>query len=110
MAHPQQLLRITIEIILVAARRTGGVARLTGGTSCSSRRKPGWLLLSVAVICVGIARAVQTGPVVVANGTVDARLSLALLGLVDAGNFARFLFYGWARLLGLPAWCLSCGA
>jgi len=53
MLTPQQLLRITIEIIFVLL---GGLVVWLGlsGHILFDRRKPGWLLLSVAVILWGL--------------------------------------------------------
>ena len=53
MLTPQQLLRTTIEIVFVLL---GGLVAWLGltGNILFDRRKPGWLLLSVAVILWGV--------------------------------------------------------
>ena len=81
MLTPQQLLRITIEILFVLL---GGLVVWLGltGHILFDRRKPGWLLLSVAVILWGV-RALYK-PVQWWSRTEQwtRGLSLAVLGVV----------------------------
>ena len=81
MLTPQQLLRITIEIIFVLL---GGLVVWLGltGHILFDRRKPGWLLLSVAVILWGLRALFK--PVQWWSRTEQwtRGLSLMLLGLV----------------------------
>src|SRR5260221_3823986 len=81
MLTPQQLLRITIEIIFVLL---GGLVVWLGltGHILFDRRKPGWLLLSVAVIFWGLRALFK--PVQWWSRTEQwtRGLSLMLLGLV----------------------------
>ncbi len=97
MLTPQQLLRITIEIIFVLL---GGLVVWLGltGHILFDRRKPGWLLLSVAVILWGLRALFK--PVRWWSRTEQwtRGLSLALLGLVMlAISRVSFLWVG--RLL-----------
>jgi len=79
MLTPQQVLRITIEIIL-CCWEGWCVARLSGHI-LFDRRKPGWLLLSIAIILWGVRALYKPGQMVVASRAVDARLSLNPAGL-----------------------------
>jgi hypothetical protein len=97
MLTPQQLLRITIEIIFVLL---GGLVVWLGltGHILFDRRKPGWLLLSLAVILWGLRALFK--PVQWWSRTEQwtRGLSLALLGLVMlAISHVPFLWVG--RLL-----------
>jgi hypothetical protein len=81
MLTPQQVLRITIEIIFVLL---GGLVVWLGlsGHILFDRRKPGWLLLSVAVIVWGL-RALYKPVQWWSRAEQWTRgLSLTLLGLV----------------------------
>ena len=97
MLTPQQVLRITIEIIFVLL---GGLVVWLGltGHILFDRRKPGWLLLSVAVILWGLRALFK--PVQWWSRTEQwtRGLSLMLLGLVMlAISRVSFLWVG--RLL-----------
>ena len=81
MFSPQQMLRITIEIIFVLL---GGLVVWLGltGDILFDRRKPGWVVLSVAVILWGV-RALSKPVRWWSRAEQWARgLSLTLLGLV----------------------------
>ena len=97
MLTPQQLLRITIEIIFVLL---GGLVVWLGltGHILFDRRKPGWLLLSVAVILWGLRALFKPVQWWSRAEQWTRGLSLALLGLVMlAISRVSFLWVG--RLL-----------
>jgi hypothetical protein len=105
MLTPQQMLRITIEIIFVLL---GGLVVWLGlsGHILFDRRKPGWLLLSAVVIVWGL-RALYR-PVRWWSRTEQwtRGLSLTLLGLVMlAVSRVPFLWVG--RLLALAGVLLA---
>ena len=97
MLTPQQVLRITIEIIFVLL---GGLVVWLGltGHILFDRRKPGWLLLSVAVILWGLRALFK--PVQWWSRTEQwtRGLSLMLLGLVMLA-ISRVPFFWVGRLL-----------
>jgi len=97
MLTPQQLLRTTIEIIFVLL---GGLVVCLGlsGHILFDRRKPGWLLLSVAVILWGLRALFKPVRWWSRTERWTRGLSLTLLGLVMlAISRVPFLWVG--RLL-----------
>src|ERR1700720_1010676 len=81
MLTPQQVLRITIETIFVLL---GGLVVWLGlsGHILFDRRKPGWLLLSVALILWGVRALYKPGQWWSRKEQWTRGLSLTLLGLV----------------------------
>jgi hypothetical protein len=81
MLTPQQVLRITIEIIFVLL---GGLVVWLGlsGHILFDRRKPGWLLLSIALILWGVRALYKPGQWWSRREQWTRGLSLTLLGLV----------------------------
>jgi hypothetical protein len=81
MLTPQQMLRITIELIFVLL---GGLVVWLGltGHILFDRRKPGWLVLSVAVILWGVRALYKPGQWWSRAEQWTRGLSLTLLGLV----------------------------
>jgi len=81
MLTPQQVLRITIEIIFVLL---GGLVVWLGlsGHILFDRRKPGWLLLSIALILWGVRALYKPGQWWSRKEQWTRGLSLTLLGLV----------------------------
>jgi hypothetical protein len=81
MLTPQQVLRITIELIFVLL---GGLVVWLGltGHILFDRRKPGWLVLSVAVILWGVRALYKPGQWWSRAEQWTRGLSLTLLGLV----------------------------
>ena len=81
MLTPQQVLRITIEIIFVLL---GGLVVWLGlsGHILFDRRKPGWLLLSIALILWGVRALYKPGQWWSRQEQWARGLSLTLLGLV----------------------------
>ena len=81
MLTPQQVLRITIEIIFVLL---GGLVVWLGlsGHILFDRRKPGWLLLSIALILWGVRALYKPGQWWSRQEQWTRGLSLTLLGLV----------------------------
>jgi hypothetical protein len=81
MLTPQQVLRITIEIIFVLL---GGLVVWLGlsGHILFDRRKPGWLLLGVALILWGVRALYKPGQWWSRQEQWTRGLSLTLLGLV----------------------------
>jgi hypothetical protein len=80
MLTPQQVLRITIEIIFVLL---GGLVVWLGlsGHILFDRRKPGWLLLSIALILWGVRALYKPGQWWSRQEQLTRGLSLTLLGL-----------------------------
>ena len=105
MLTPQQVLRITIEIIFVLL---GGLVVWLGltGHILFDRRKPGWLLLSVAVILWGLRALFK--PVELLTDELRRRVggtySLAELAAAyrDADTWARQAVADHAPSLGWP--------
>jgi len=96
MLTPQQVLRITIEIIFVLL---GGLVVWLGlsGHILFDRRKPGWLLLSIALILWACALSTSPGN----GGRVKSSGRATVVdpaGLGDAGDLARALRVGGALL------------
>ena|SRR5579859_4953283 len=81
MLTPQQMLRITIEIIFVLL---GGLVVWLGlsGYILFDRRKPGWLLLSVAIIFWGLRALYKPVQWWSRKEQWTRGLSLTLLGLI----------------------------
>jgi hypothetical protein len=81
MLTPQQMLRITIEIIFILL---GGLVVWLGlsGHILLDRRKPGWLLLSGAVIVWGLRAFYKPGPGWSRKEQRIRGLSLTFLGVV----------------------------
>jgi hypothetical protein len=81
MLTPQQVLRITIEIIFVLL---GGLVVWLGlsGHILFDRRKPGWLLLGIALILWGVRALYKPGQWWSRQEQWTRGLSLTLLGLV----------------------------
>ena len=81
MLTPQQVLRITVEIIFVLL---GGLVVWLGlsGHILFDRRKPGWLLLSTALILWGVRALYKPGQWWSRQEQWTRGLSLTLLGLV----------------------------
>jgi hypothetical protein len=81
MLTPQQVLRITVEIIFVLL---GGLVVWLGlsGHILFDRRKPGWLLLSIALILWGVRALYKPGQRWSHQEQWTRGLSLTLLGLV----------------------------
>jgi hypothetical protein len=81
MLTPQQVLRITIEIIFVLL---GGLVVWLGlsGHILFDRRKSGWLLLSIALILWGVRALYKPGQRWSRQEQWTRGLSLTLLGLV----------------------------
>ncbi len=81
MLTPQQVLRITIEIIFVLL---GGLVVWLGlsGHILFDRRNPGWLLLSIALILWGVRALYKPGQWWSRQEQWTRGLSLTLLGLV----------------------------
>jgi hypothetical protein len=81
MLTPQQVLRITIEIIFVLL---GGLVVWLGlsGHILFDRRKPGWLLLSIALILWGVRALYKPGQWWSRQEQWTRGLSLTLLGFV----------------------------
>ena len=97
MLTPQQVLRIAIEIIFVLL---GGLVVWLGlsGQIFFDRRKPGWLLLSIALILWGVRALYKPGQGRSRREQWTRGLSLTLLGLVMlAISRVPFLWVG--RLL-----------
>jgi hypothetical protein len=99
MLTPQQVLRITIEIIFVML---GGLVVWLGltGHILFDRRKPGWLLLSVALILWGVRALYKPGQWWSRKEQWTRALSLTLLGLVML-TISRVPFLWVGRLLAL---------
>ncbi len=97
MLTPQQLLRITIEIIFVLL---GGLVAWLGlsGHILFDRRKPGWLLLSVALILWGLRALYRPLQWWSRTEQWTRGLSLTLLGAVMLA-IARVPFLWVGRLL-----------
>jgi len=93
MLTPQQLLRITIEIIFVLL---GGLVVWLGLTGAHPVRPAKARLVAAerGGYLVGPPRTVQARRVVVANRTVDARALPGVAWFGDAGDFARFFSMG----------------
>ena len=81
MLTPQQVLRITIEIIFVLL---GALVVWLGlsGHILFDRRKPGWLLLSIALILWGVRALYKPGQWWSRQEQLTRGLSLTLLGFV----------------------------
>lgn len=97
MLTPQQVLRVTIEIIFVLL---GGLVVWLGLSEhiLFDRRKPGWLLLSAALIVWGVRALYKPGPWWSRKERWTRGLSLTLLGAVMlAISRVPFLWVG--RLL-----------
>ena len=94
MLTPERLLRLMIELIFVLL---GGLLMwlgLAGPAHCrlvSSQR---------GVDLVGLARAVQPGPVVVALAKLDTRVVSRTAGRPHARDFARAISLGWSDARG----------
>ena len=99
MLNPQQLLRITIELIFVLL---GGLVIWLGlsGQIFFDRRKPAWLVLSVALILWGLRALYKPGQWWSRWEHWTRGLSLTLLGVVMLA-IARVPFLWVGRLLAV---------